>query len=228
MLPSQQLQLVLALADGRLPVGGHAHSSGLEISQHLDGTRDAEQVRQFLTGRLTTTGATEANLIAAIILRSADGEPDWGEIDREIDARTPSAAQRATSRMLGRHWARAADRLGMSEATRSLRDTVEAPHQAAVFAALAHHLELDAHSAVSIHLHHLCAMITSAATRLSGLDPYVAQRIHLDLLERCAVIANRAVAVGGEAWEAIPAVAGPAAEIGASLHLDIDGRLFQS
>ena len=71
-------------------------------------------------------------------------------------------------------------------------------------------------------------MITSAATRLSGLDPYVAQRIHLDLLERCAVIAKRAVAVGGEAWEAIPAVAGPATEIGASLHLDIDGRLFQS
>ena len=228
MLPGQRLLLVLSLADGRLPVGGHAHSSGLEISQHLDGTRDPEQVRQFMTGRLITSGATEANLIAAIILRLTHGEPDWGEIDREIDARTPSAAQRATSRMLGRHWARAADRLGMSGATRSVRDAVEAPHQVAIFGALANHLELDARSAVSIHLHHLCAMVTSAATRLSGLDPYVAQRIHLDLLARCAEIAESAVAVGSESWEAIPAVAGPAAEIGASLHLEIDGRLFQS
>ena len=67
MLPSQQLLIVLALADGRLPVGGHAHSSGLEISQHLDGTRDAEQVRQFLTGRLTTTGATEDSVCHCVL-----------------------------------------------------------------------------------------------------------------------------------------------------------------
>ncbi|MDJ0106228.1 urease accessory protein, partial [Rhodococcus erythropolis] len=48
----------MLLADGRLPTGGHAHSSGLEPA--LAGGLLQSQVPDFIRGRLETVGLVEA------------------------------------------------------------------------------------------------------------------------------------------------------------------------
>ena len=47
----------MLLADGRLPTGGHAHSSGLEPA--LAGGLLQSQVPDFIRGRLETVGLVE-------------------------------------------------------------------------------------------------------------------------------------------------------------------------
>lgn len=101
----------MLLADGRLPTGGHAHSSGLEPA--LAGGLLQGQVPDFIRGRLETVGLVEA--AATVITRRwavSEGSADELEdISRELLARTPSAPLREASIQLGRGLARLASRL---------------------------------------------------------------------------------------------------------------------
>ena len=47
---------LLLLADGRFPSGGHAHSGGAEPSVGVGDISDLVSLRQFVRGRLGTTG----------------------------------------------------------------------------------------------------------------------------------------------------------------------------
>lgn len=228
MLDPSGLPIVLAVADGRFPVGGHAHSSGLEAAHRLDGATTPDDLRAFLHGRLSTSGVTEANLIAGIMYRIDLANIDWELIDAEIDARIPNATLRSTSRLLGRHWVRAATRVGAGESLGELLDAVAEPHQVAVFALVSRHWNIDPSTAVAIHLHHLSSSVTGAATRLSGIDPYIAQEIHLEQSSHCAQVARDACSTMAASWASIPAPSGPAAEVGAAVHRTLDGRLFRS
>ena len=98
----------------------------------------------------------------------------------------------------------------------------------AAFAAVAHAAGLDPTTAVAVHLHHLVAGATTAAVRLHGLDPFVAQRVQVDLAPACRVLTADAVATAGAPWAELPAPAGPLTEILAEVHERADGRLFQS
>ena len=98
----------LLLADSRFPGGGHVHSGGLEEAAARGLVRTEDDLPAFLRGRLRTAGA-----LAAVVrggggaLRDRGAGP-WPLLDVELDARTPSAAQRAASRAQGRATARAA------------------------------------------------------------------------------------------------------------------------
>ncbi|MEV3975594.1 urease accessory UreF family protein, partial [Streptomyces sp. NPDC050698] len=101
----------MLLADGRLPTGGHAHSSGLEPA--LAGGLLQSQVPDFIRGRLETVGLVEA-AATVITRRWAVSEGSAGELEdisRELLARTPSAPLREASIQLGRGLARLASRL---------------------------------------------------------------------------------------------------------------------
>jgi urease accessory protein len=93
----------LLLADSRFPGGGHTHSGGLEeaAARHLVSTED--DLPAFLLGRLNTSGALAAIFAAASAHAARRGVPPtfWAELDAELDARTPSAAQREASRAQG-------------------------------------------------------------------------------------------------------------------------------
>src|SRR2546423_685751 len=95
--------VALALADSRFPGGSHAHSGGLEeaAARHLVSTED--DMRSFLLGRLRTAGELAAVFAAAAAHAARRGAAAafWAELDAELDARTPSAAQREASRAQG-------------------------------------------------------------------------------------------------------------------------------
>ncbi|MEV8615092.1 urease accessory UreF family protein [Amycolatopsis sp. NPDC051373] len=89
----------LLLADGRLPVGGHAHSAGLEPA--VNAGLSAYGVPDYLRARLMTVGRMEA---AATVLshrwaRSAGTADGAGlrTLQDELLARTPSAPMREAS-----------------------------------------------------------------------------------------------------------------------------------
>ena len=99
----------LLLADGRFPAGGHAHSGGLEPAVSAGTVHDLATLELFLRGRLRTAGLVAAALAAAACTAACAGGPEaFAALDAEADARTPSPAQRETSRRQGRALLRAA------------------------------------------------------------------------------------------------------------------------
>src|ERR1700720_3603490 len=100
--------VLLLLADGRFPGGGHAHSGGLEAAvadASVGPDAPLAGLRAFLAGRLAATGGTDAWLAAASCVGLEDEEE---LLDAEADARCPSPALRLTARRLGRGLRRAA------------------------------------------------------------------------------------------------------------------------
>ncbi|MBN9619400.1 MAG: urease accessory protein, partial [Actinobacteria bacterium] len=114
--------LLLLLLDSRSPAGAHNHSAGMEAAVATGLVSDLAGVEAFCRARLRTAGRVAAEFAAAACARAtssalrggaagrhAVGAPavsprtaavltDWTELDAELDARTPSEAQRAASR----------------------------------------------------------------------------------------------------------------------------------
>ena len=59
------LTAVLALADSRLPTGGHVHSGGVEAAVASGAVHDLASVRTFLARRVRTAGLVSAAVAAA-------------------------------------------------------------------------------------------------------------------------------------------------------------------
>ncbi|KAF0847283.1 urease accessory protein UreF [Nocardia caishijiensis] len=106
------LATLLALADSRLPIGGHVHSGGVEEAVSSGLLRDNASVELYLRRRITTTGLVTASLAAAVCAGTLTPE----RADLETDARTPSPAARAASRAQGRGLLRLAKQLWPSPA----------------------------------------------------------------------------------------------------------------
>ena len=85
-----KLATLLVLADGRLPTGAHAHSGGLEAACADGRVGDLDTLAEFLRGRLATAGLVAAGFAAA----AARDTDRWESLEEELDARTPSPAQR--------------------------------------------------------------------------------------------------------------------------------------
>ena len=66
---------LLALADSRLPAGGHAHSGGIEQAVTTGVIGDPVSLAGFLRRRLTTAGAVAAGLAAAACRAADDADP---------------------------------------------------------------------------------------------------------------------------------------------------------
>ncbi len=108
--------LLLLLADGRFPAGGHAHSGGLEAAVAAGRVTGVADLAGFLRGRLATAGQVSAAFAAAThlatsyavvdthrpgrpgkletgtALAGAPGSGGVAVLDAELDARTISPA----------------------------------------------------------------------------------------------------------------------------------------
>ena len=71
--PAVSGAVLLLLADGRLPSGGHVHSGGLEEAVAAGRVRTAEDLAAYLRGRLATIGRVDAAL--AVAAWNADSRP---------------------------------------------------------------------------------------------------------------------------------------------------------
>ncbi|MBJ7476014.1 urease accessory protein UreF [Rhodococcus sp. (in: high G+C Gram-positive bacteria)] len=217
----------MLLADGRLPTGGHAHSSGLEPA--LAGGLLQSQVPDFIRGRLETVGLVEA--AATVITRrwavSEGGAGELEDISRELLARTPSAPLREASIQLGRGLARLASRLWPQhpavQMLMALPGHPMRPLALGVFTAIS---GMDDLQAARSCLYDDAQTVASAALKLLPVDPAEPVEWLLRAASTIETVAKAAVAVEGVTD--IPATTGPLVEQWSLEHHARSRRIFRA
>lgn len=158
------LTTLLALADSRLPTGGHVHSGGVEEAVASSLVVDLGTLRAFLRRRIATQGLITASVAAAV----HTGSLEVAAADRETDARTPAPAARRASRAQGRGLVRLARRVWPDAEFDGLGPT---PHLGVAAGAVGAAAGIGArHTALSIVYTTMTGSAT-AAQRLLALDP---------------------------------------------------------
>jgi len=192
------LAALLALADQRLPSGGHVHSGGVEQAIADGLLLDGAGLRAFLRRRLVTAGRVSAGLAVAAFALTADGV---ARLDAEADARMPSPAVRDASRAQGRGLLRtvrsawAAPHADLSWAALGPR-----PHHPVVLGCAARAAGLDAVGTATVAAYLSVTGPATAAQRLLALDPVETAAITLELNDELDALAMAVAA--GVAWVA--------------------------
>jgi urease accessory protein len=220
----------LLLADSRFPGGGHVHSGGVEEAATRGLLSTEDDLPGFLVGRLHTAGALAAVFAAAAAHAARRRAPArfLAALDAELDARTPSAAQREASRAQG-----AGVRRAMKDAFLSLDALKGAfmarPHHAVVLGAavgLGGGLPVDAGQAAA---YLSVSGPASASVRLLGLDPLRVNGILLSMAGEIAAVAEWAAGSAALDPSALPAPGAPALDLLAEAHHRAEEvRLFAS
>ncbi|EOD58519.1 urease accessory protein UreF [Amycolatopsis vancoresmycina] len=218
----------LILADSRFPGGGHVHSGGMEeaVSRRL--LTSVRELPGFLSGRLRTAGYLAA-VFAAAAAHAAANRGEWSLLDAELDARTPSFAQREASRAQGRGTARAGRIAWPSPVLDALLAETPRPHHPIVLGALVGVAGGSPYDAAMAAAYLSVSGPASAAVRLLGLDPFVVNAVvaRLDL----AAVCSEAAAVAGGDPAALPSPGSPALDLFAEAHArhhQEEVRLFAS
>lgn len=217
----------MLLADGRLPTGGHAHSSGLEPA--LAGGLLQSQVPDFIRGRLETVGLVEA-AATVVTRRWAVSEGSAGELEdisRELLARTPSAPLREASIQLGRGLARLASRLWPQHpAVQMLMALPGHPMRPLALGVFTAASGMDDLQAARSCLYDDAQTVASAALKLLPVDPAEPVEWLLRAAPTIETVAAAAVAVEGVAD--IPATTGPLVEQWSLEHHARSRRIFRA
>jgi urease accessory protein len=222
---------LLLLADGRTPSGGHAHSGGVEPAVMAGEIATTGDLEAFLCGRLATTGlvaAAFAGAACAVCADRGDGVLDTlSHLDEELDARTPSPAQRAASRAQGRSLLRAA-----RAAWPELRSPVPAPHHAVALGIAAEAAGLEPADAALAAAYGAVSGPASAATRLLGLDPLAVTallaRMGSDVEAVTAAAVASATEASGTDYRSLPALTAVRLDLLAEAHRTAEVRMFAS
>ncbi|MEV7553569.1 urease accessory UreF family protein [Amycolatopsis sp. NPDC089917] len=206
----------LILADSRFPGGGHVHSGGLEEAVTRKLITHERDLPGFLSGRLRTAGALAAVFAAASAHAAARGvrSGHWRRLDLELDARTPSLAQREASRAQGRGTARAGKAAWPSPVLSQLLQETPRPHHPVVVGALTGK-PFDAAMAVA---YLAISGPASAAVRLLGLDPFAVNAVVARLAKEVREVSLRAAEVAGDDPAELPAPGSPALDLFAEAH----------
>ena len=214
----------LVLADARFPGGGHVHSGGLEevVSRGL--VTGVDDLEPFLRGRLRTAGLVAASFAAAaavVAIGSVEGTgtETWDGLDAELDARTPSPAQREASRAQGRGTLRAV-RAAWPSAVLDALVAVHPRPQHPLLAGAVVGLAGDGPAEAARCVGYLAVSgPASAAVRLLGLDPFAVNaalvRLEPDLDD---VVAAAGKAAHGPAAD-MPAPGAPVLDLMAQAHV---------
>lgn len=210
----------LILADSRFPGGGHVHSGGLEEAVARKLIVSERDLPGFLSGRLRTAGSLAAIFAAASAHAAARGVQSghWLLLDRELDARTPSLAQREASRAQGRGTARAGRAAWPSPVLTALLAETPRPHHPVVLGVLtgvAGGSPFDAAMAVA---YLAISGPASAAVRLLGLDPFAVNAVVAQLGDEVRSVCSRAAEVAGNEPGLLPAPGSPALDLFAEAH----------
>ena len=223
---------LLLLADGRFPSGGHAHSGGAEPAVGVGDITDLDSLREFVSGRLHTTGLVDAAFAAAVCARCLAGvvsAATWGELEAEYLARTASPRLRAASRTLGRQLLRGARRAFPSprfdEAVAALGTSIPQPIVMGIAAAAAGCSPADA---ALCELHHLVGSLTSAGVRLLGIDPFEIAAFGAELVVTLEALAAEAASSADSAPADLPADVALLNDVLAEHHGTWEVRLFAS
>ncbi|WP_409493765.1 urease accessory protein UreF [Amycolatopsis sp. cmx-11-12] len=206
----------LILADSRFPGGGHVHSGGLEEAVARKLITHERDLPGFLSGRLRTAGSLAAVFAAVSAHAAARGVQSghWRRLDLELDARTPSLAQREASRAQGRGTARAGKAAWPSPVLSQLLKETPRPHHPVIVGALIG-VPLDAAMAVA---YLAISGPASAAVRLLGLDPFAVNAVVARLSREVRNVSLMAAEVAGDDPADLPAPGSPALDLFAEAH----------
>ncbi|MET7772179.1 urease accessory UreF family protein [Nocardia sp. NPDC005366] len=206
--------MLFALADSRLPIGGHVHSGSVEEAVSSGVVRDIATVELYLRRRVRTSGLVAASLAAAV----CSGELDVARAEAEADARTPSPAARAASRAQGRGLLRLAKQLwpGHDWAELGLR-----PHLSTVFGAVGAACGVTPTEIAGVVVYTTLTGAASAAQRLLALDPAAVAACTVRLAGLC----DRTAA---EAVTELAALSDPLQDVLTERHTHRDMPLFAS
>lgn len=165
---------LLALADQRLPNGGHVHSGGVEQAIADGVIHDLPSSERFLERRARVSGRVAAGLMAAAV--TAAGRPGaparMMRLDAEADARMASPAQRAASRAQGRGLLRLAAATWPAPSVHlAWRDLGPRPHLPLVLGSAARAAGVDRDDAAVATVYLVVTGAATAAQRLLALDP---------------------------------------------------------
>jgi urease accessory protein len=186
---------LLALADQRLPSGGHVHSGGVEQAITDGLVHDVPTLERFLERRLHSAGLVAAGLTAAARLAADldDAPALLRRLDAEADARTPSPAQRAASRAQGRGLIRTVRAAWAApSAWLSWTDLGARPHHPLVLGCAAGAGGVGFEGAALVAAYLAVSAPSTAAQRLLALDPVAVAAVTVRLGPAIEQIASQA------------------------------------
>ncbi|PXX59136.1 urease accessory protein [Nocardia tenerifensis] len=211
---SMSLATLLALADSRLPIGGHVHSGGVEEAIASGLVRDVATVELYLRRRIGTSGLVAASLAAAVCA----GALEPARAEAEADARTPSPAARTASRAQGRGLLRLAKQLWPQEGWARVGAR---PHLSTVFGMVGAACLVTPREIAGVVVYTTLTGAATAAQRLLALDPAAIAECTLRLADLCDRIA-------AEAADGLACLSDPLQDALAERHLHRDMPLFAS
>jgi len=223
---------LLHLADSALPIGGLAHSFGLETLVSA-GMLDVSDLSDFLLGHLQEAGMLEAVACREAYRLLATDDTDllaarWVEINDYLSAMKCARESRAASASLGRNFLQAILRLGDFPALRETWDASLAAksqiHHAAAFGLVSATFNLPETLAVQAFLHQSTASLVSAYQRLLPLGQTEATHILWNLKP---VIAEVSAASATHTLQEVSCFM-PLLDWGAMEHPALSTRLFVS
>ncbi len=222
---------LLHLADSALPIGGLAHSFGLEslVAERLLGV---PQLPEFLRGFMEEAGFLEAVFCrGGFRLCRADFAgftKDWLALNERLTAMKPGRESRVGSGSLGRNFLAAVGGLGncapVREALRASKEAQGLIHHSLAFGLGSGVLGFDEDRAVLAFLHSCAASLVSACQRLLPLGQNAATRILWELKPAIVETTRRSAACSADDAACFM----PMLEWGAMEHPALSTRLFIS
>lgn len=207
----------LLLGDSRLPTGAYSYSGGLEPAVAA-GLTPAD-VYPYMLARLHTLTRLECAACVQAHRLAITGAPTlaYTRLEAAVDARTPSAAQRDTSRSLGRALLRLAGSLRPDDAgVLALQALESPPTRGTALGVFGAALVIEESQCAEICCYEDLQSVAAAALKLLPVTPMLATRWVVDAGADVADVVSRARSIRD--CTALPAFSAPRMEYLAEVH----------
>jgi urease accessory protein len=219
------LLALLHLCDSLFPIGGFAHSDGLEAATASGRVATAHDLRGWMTACLfEMLGPCEGRAVAGAWRAFKRGDVgSVREVNAEVYALRPSSSARQASRSMGARLVRTWIQTRPGHCLDAIAKRPDGVTLPVAFACVCASEDLDLRTAVHGYVYTRLASTTSAAMRLMPIGQQQAHAMLADLLASVPAVADEILASGGA-----PAAFLPAFDLASMSQQYVHSRLFRS